>query len=346
MTARGLPGDVVTFLMTDVEGSSPLWAAQPDRMSSTVTKLDEVVAGIVDRCGGTLLKARGEGDSHFAVFARPSSAVLAACDLQLALNTSEFGVELRVRAAVHTGEIDAIDDDYYGVIVNQCARLRSLAHGGQTVLSSVTARLVEVPLAERVRVKSLGHYRIRDFPQLQEVFQVAPPGASDEFPPLRTGANRGPALMAIVAFDVWGASSVAAGNSRDVADVHRRWVSEMRHVAETHGAVALKLVGDGCLAAFEDPMIGLAFVRELQTFFRAHGLDIRAGVEAGRIEVFDGEIVGPTPYVASQLCKAASAGQVVVTATLRGLLGAEVDATPFGRHILAVSNAETDLFVV
>jgi len=346
MTARGLPGDVVTFLMTDVEGSSPLWAAQPDRMSATVTQLDELVAGIVDGCGGTLLKARGEGDSHFAVFARPSGAVLAACDLQIALSESTFEVELRVRAAVHTGEIDAIDGDYYGVTVNQGARLRSLAHGGQTVLSQLTARLVEGPLAEKVRLKNLGHYRIRDFAALQEVFQADRLGASDEFPPLRTGSNRGPALMALVAFDVCGASRVAAAGGREVTDMHRTWVSEMRYVAEAHGAIGLKLVGDGCLAAFEDPMIGVSFVRALQTYFREHGLDARAGMDAGRIEVFDGEIVGLTPYVAAQICKAAIAGQIVVTGTLRDLLGGAFEVTPLGPTTLPRSGVEMELFLV
>jgi class 3 adenylate cyclase len=342
-----LPTGVVTFLMTDVEGSSALWSSHSDRMSATLSRLDGIVGSSVRRFGGTLLKLRGEGDSHFAVFARPSGAVLAACDVQVALNSApNIDVDLRVRSAVHAGEIDATDGDYYGEAVNQTARLRAVAHGGQTVLSQVTARLVEATLAERVRIKNLGYHRIRDFRHPQELFQATPLGVSTEFPPLRTGGNRTPALMAIVAVDVCGASAIVERGSDHVLRVHRAWVSVMRNVAESRDVVALKLLGDGCLAAFEDPANGLSFVRDLQTSVRSQGFDVRAGMEVGRIELFDGEIMGDALVVASQVCNAASPGEVVVSATLRELLGVGVAARSLGRRTLGISGVETDLYVV
>jgi class 3 adenylate cyclase len=312
---RELPSGVVTFLMTDVEGSSARWATAPSDMRADLVALDHAIADAVNEFGGVVLKARGEGDSHFAVFDRPSAAVLAACALQSAR------LDVRVRAAVHLGEIDPADGDYYGVPVNQTARLRSLAHGGQTVVSHAATRLAEGGLDKRVCLRSLGHHRVRDFPQLQEVFQATAAGASAEFPPLRTDGNRPTSLLAVVVVDVCGASRGLRDGSQ-TADLQRTWVSVMRDAATSHGAVALKLIGDGCIAAFEDPAIATLFFDDLRDRFRGHGYEVRAAIDVGRIEVFDGEIVGESLFDVARLCRRAEPSTLVLTPTAQAVLGA------------------------
>jgi class 3 adenylate cyclase len=138
---EGLPTGTVTFLLTDIEGSTRFWEEYPDDMRAAVARHDHIVSTAVKGNDGSLVKAKGEGDSAFAVFARASDAVAAALELQHALagEPSPSGVDVRVRAAVHTGEADLRDGDYYGGAVNRCARLRAIAHGGQTLVSEATA---------------------------------------------------------------------------------------------------------------------------------------------------------------------------------------------------------------
>src|ERR671932_1056107 len=139
-----LPTGTVTYLFTDVEGSTALWEQHPQAMGPALTRHDELVEQVVERHGGALVRPRGEGDSRFAVFARASDAVAAAAGVQRALHAEPWPTPsaLRVRAALHTGEAELRDGDYYGGAVNRCARLRAAAHGGQTLLSAVTPALV------------------------------------------------------------------------------------------------------------------------------------------------------------------------------------------------------------
>jgi class 3 adenylate cyclase len=125
----------VTFLLTDVEGSTKQWERDPDLMGRLVERHDGLLQEGVHRHGGTVVKNRGEGDSMFATFDRADAAVAAALDIQRSIAAEP----LRVRMAIHTGEVTRRGGDYYGIAVNRCARLRSIAHGGQVLLSSVVA---------------------------------------------------------------------------------------------------------------------------------------------------------------------------------------------------------------
>jgi class 3 adenylate cyclase len=133
-----LPAGTVTFLFTDIEGSTRLWEQHPEAMRAALARHDALLTAGIQQHGGGVVKSRGEGDSFFAVFARASDALAAACALQQALLAEPWPVEgqpLRVRMALHTGEADLRGDDYYGPAVNRCARLRAIAHGGQVLLS-------------------------------------------------------------------------------------------------------------------------------------------------------------------------------------------------------------------
>jgi len=183
-----LPSGVVTFLMTDIEGSTRLWAEAPDAMRVALARHDAIASAAISEYAGVLIKARGEGDSTFSVFVRPTDAVAAARELQTALTDEPWpeGAPLRVRVAVHTGEADVGVDDYYGIAVNRCARLRSIAHGGQVLVSEATAGLVRELLPEEVALRDLGFQRLRDLAEPERVSQLLHPSLPTDFPALRT----------------------------------------------------------------------------------------------------------------------------------------------------------------
>src|SRR5579862_5125925 len=122
-----LPTGTVTFLFTDVEGSTRLWEQDPRGMRHALARHDALIEGEVERQGGVVVRPRGEGDSRFAVFSRATDALLAAVAMQQTLHAEPWPAEtpLRVRLALHTGEADLREGDYYGSAVNRCARLRS-----------------------------------------------------------------------------------------------------------------------------------------------------------------------------------------------------------------------------
>ena len=309
-----MTGELRAFLMSDLEGSNRLWAKSAESMAEAVSVLDAEVGAAVQEHHGTLLKARGEGDSHFAVFALASDAVASACALQSRLATPVNGLDLRARIAVHVGEVDAISGDYYGVAVNQTARLRAIAHGGQTVVSSVAAVLAAPALANRVDLRALGHHRIRDFPRVEEVFQASAPGSAGSFPPLRTADAHGPALMAIAVVDICGSElTMQELDEREVVALNLRWARSMRRLGEVHGATALRVFGDGCVAAFEDPLDCLAFVQDFRASAAGEGFQMKAGIEVGRVELTDGEIIGAAVYRASRLQRDAAPGQIALS---------------------------------
>src|ERR687888_1454876 len=159
-----LPTGTVTFLFTDVEGSTKLWERHPEQMRAALARHDALIESLVEQHQGVAVRPRGEGDSRFAVFARASDAVAAAAAIQQALHDEPWPPEtpLRVRMALHTGEADLREGDYYGSAVNRCARLRAIAHGGQVLLSGPTAAVARSGLLEGVSLRDLGVHRLRD----------------------------------------------------------------------------------------------------------------------------------------------------------------------------------------
>ncbi|HUR50144.1 MAG TPA: tetratricopeptide repeat protein [Acidimicrobiales bacterium] len=177
-----LPEGTVTFLFTDVEGSTAAWERDPDATGALIRQLDALVAQAVDAAGGTVVKARGEGDSHFCVFAGAADAAAAGLALLEALD--DF--PLPVRMAIHTGEADLRDGDYFGRTVNRAARLRSAAHGGQLLLSSVTADLVREALPSGASLRDLGVHRLKDLSSPESIWQLVHPSVAPTTKPLRT----------------------------------------------------------------------------------------------------------------------------------------------------------------
>lgn len=177
-TTFALPVGTVTFLLTDIEGSTRLWETQAEAMAEAVPSHYALLSDVVGRHGGVRPVEQGEGDSIVAVFARASDAVAAALEAQLALSKRVWpdGLQLRVRIGLHTAEAQLRDaGNYFGVALSRCARLRGIARGGQTLLSRSVHDLVVDRLPDGVELLDLGTHRLRDLERPEHVFAVDHP---------------------------------------------------------------------------------------------------------------------------------------------------------------------------
>ena len=184
-----LPVGTVTFLLTDVEGSTTGWESDRATMAAAIVRHYEILDAAVLACGGARPVEQGEGDSVVAVFPLASQAIRAAVDIQLALAAEPWpdGTELSVRVALHSGEAQLRDaGNYMGRAVIRTARLRAIAHGGQILCSGPAADLAADDLPDGVTLVDLGAHRLKDLGRPEQVFQVAHPGLRREFPPLRS----------------------------------------------------------------------------------------------------------------------------------------------------------------
>jgi class 3 adenylate cyclase len=181
-----LPVGIVTFLFTDVEGSTRLWEESPESMMEAIRQHDEAIEGAAENHGGVPVRPRGEGDSRFVVFSSASDAVKAAAEMQRLLDAVEWVTPrpLLVRMALHTGEADLRLGDYYGAAVNRAARLRAIAHGGQTIMSASTWELVQDDLPAEVTIRDMGEHGLKDLTRPERVYQIDIFGLADSFPPL------------------------------------------------------------------------------------------------------------------------------------------------------------------
>jgi len=172
-----LPTGVITFLLTDIEGSTRLWEREPDAMRLALARHDAIVSACVRRQQGHVVKSKGEGDSVFAVFLRVRDALNAALIVQIALAMEKWptSTPIRVRMAIHTGYVELREGDYYGPTVNRCARLRALAKGGQVLISGVTAQLVQNGLPSGATLCDLGTHRLKDLAAPERVWQLLHP---------------------------------------------------------------------------------------------------------------------------------------------------------------------------
>lgn len=169
-------------MFSDIEGSTRLWERHPQEMKSALEVHDSLIADAVSSHGGRVFKHTGDGVA--AVFESARDAVLAAADIQGSLaSTTLPGIgELRVRIGIHTGEVENRDGDFFGEVVSRTARLMSVGHGGQTLVSQVAAQLADL---DAFRFHDLGEHRLRDLSRPERIYELVEESGSD-FPPLRT----------------------------------------------------------------------------------------------------------------------------------------------------------------
>ena len=172
-----LPDGVVTFLMTDVVESTPMWLQSRAQMYAAMKRHDQLLAAAIEGNGGIVLKERGEGDSFFAVFLRATDAVAAALAAQRTLMAEPWTdrIPIAVRMAVLTGEADAQDRDYRAPAVNRCAKLRRRAVGNQILVSETTYSIVADILRDDIRLVSVGKRRLEGHDRTEEVYVVHHP---------------------------------------------------------------------------------------------------------------------------------------------------------------------------
>lgn len=169
-----LPDGIVTFLMTDVVESTPLWLQSRASMYQAMRRHDQLLTSAIETNGGIVLKERGEGDSFFAVFLRATDAVAAAVEAQIAIENEQWPdrISLAVRMAVLTGEADAADRDYRSPAVNRCAKLRRRAVGRQILVSETTYSIVADILRPDISLVSVGKRRLEGHDRPEEVYVV------------------------------------------------------------------------------------------------------------------------------------------------------------------------------
>jgi predicted ATPase/class 3 adenylate cyclase len=182
----GPPTGTLTFLFTDIEGSTKLWENDAPAMQAALTRHDELLRWALEEHGGYIFKT--VGDAFCAAFPTGPDALEAALDTQRRLLSSEWEQTgpLKVRMAMHTGAAEERDGDYFGPPLNRVARLLSAAHGGQVLLSLPTQELVRDQLPGGTSLRDLGEHRLKDLFRPERVFQVLAPELPSEFPPLRT----------------------------------------------------------------------------------------------------------------------------------------------------------------
>jgi predicted ATPase/class 3 adenylate cyclase len=186
-----LPTGTVTFLFTDIEGSTKLWEKSPRGMQIALTRHDAILWEAIEEHGGSVFKT--VGDAFCAVFPTALGALESALAAQRNLFSEAWGEEigaLRARIALHTGAAHERDGDYFGPPVNRVARLLSAAHGGQVLLSSSTQELVRDHLPPQTHLRDLGERRLKDLSRPERIFQLTAPDLPSEFPPLRTLETR------------------------------------------------------------------------------------------------------------------------------------------------------------
>jgi predicted ATPase/class 3 adenylate cyclase len=181
-----LPTGTVTFLYTDVEGSTRRWEQQPAATRAAVARHLALLRAAVHAQAGRVFRAVGDG--LCAAFVTAPAALAAAVAAQRALGAEPWGDggPLRARMALHTGAVEIEAGDYVGACLNRLGRLLAATHGGQVVLSQATADLVRDALPEGVGLRDLGEHRLRDLARPERVFQLLHPDLPAEFPPLRS----------------------------------------------------------------------------------------------------------------------------------------------------------------
>jgi predicted ATPase/class 3 adenylate cyclase len=213
---NALPSGIVTFLFTDIEGSTSLWEKHPEAMKSALAKHDSILKSAVESNHGYVIKTTGDG--VHAVFEKAADAANAAIGAQLSLKSlildnsdvasiqagksaqpySTTNMQVKVRMGLHTGEAELRDGDYFGQTLNRAARIMSAGHGGQILVSDVTVQVAREYLPADVSLFDLGEHHLKGLLHAEKIYQVVAPDLQKDFPPLNsipTATNNLPAQL-------------------------------------------------------------------------------------------------------------------------------------------------------
>lgn len=180
------PTGTFIFLFTDIEGSTRLWENHPRQMTNSLARHDDLLRQVIEAKEGQVFKT--VGDAFCTVFPTATHAVSAAMEIQGLLLAEKWSVPggIKVRMAMHAGEAEIRDNDYFGPTVNRVARLLSAGHGGQTLLSTAASELATDSLPQGAELRPMGSHRLKDLSRPQQVFQLVHPNLPADFPALVT----------------------------------------------------------------------------------------------------------------------------------------------------------------
>ncbi|WP_433993785.1 BTAD domain-containing putative transcriptional regulator [Mycolicibacterium porcinum] len=249
----------VTFLLTDIEGSTAAWEVDARAMAVALARHDELVEQVITSRGGRLIKTRGEGDATFSVFERPSAAAAAAIELQDAIFHEPWALAepIRIRIALHTGEAELRDGDYFGRAVNRAARLRSQASGGQILCSGATAELVIDSLSDDIALLDLGMRQLKNLARPEHIFELRL--QTDESPPPAGDTPIERPMMPTVL----GGPGPFVGRGRELAELLAAWQSALTDgtravlIAGEPGVGKTRLAGEWSRQAYEQGAVVL-----------------------------------------------------------------------------------------
>jgi predicted ATPase/class 3 adenylate cyclase len=180
-----IPSGTITFLFTDIERSTRMWEEHSLEMKSSLEKHDKLMRQTIESFSGYVFKT--VGDAFCASFSNAGDAVSAAIECQKKLQSTDWGITpIKVRMGIHTGSADERNGDYFGQTLNRTARLMSVGHGCQILISKVTQELILDKLAVEIELKNLGSRRLKDLDRSENIFQVNIKNLEKKFPPLRT----------------------------------------------------------------------------------------------------------------------------------------------------------------
>ena len=173
------PTGIVTFLFSDIEGSTRLWEEHPEEMKTALAEHDGIMRSVLTRAGGYIF-ATG-GDAYSVAFQEATNAADAAIRAQGELSRITVGGSpVRVRIAINTGTADERDGDYFGPVLNRTARLLGAGNGGQLIVSLSTKELIQDTLPDRAKLEDLGKHRLKDLSRPEQVFRLIHPSVPDD----------------------------------------------------------------------------------------------------------------------------------------------------------------------
>jgi class 3 adenylate cyclase len=321
-----LPDATVTFLCTDVECSTELVKRLQEGYAAVLATHYELLGRECARRGGITLGT--EGDALFIVFGRAREAVEAAVASQraLAAHTWPGGADVSVRMGLHTGEPYRNDDEYTGVAVHRAARMCTIAHGGQVLLSGSTAAIIDDHAVDGIALRDLGEHRLKDIARPERVFQVVADGLPSDFPPPRSIEQQLPLTGTVTTVVVEGRRVMRLSRElppEDFGALLDQFKRVLSDVFQQAGGRYVETSFDTALAAFatakQAAHAAIAAQRAVATPAWPDGLRpaISVGLHSGSAGV---GWVGPAAMRCSQLCDAAEGGQILLSPATASLL--------------------------
>jgi class 3 adenylate cyclase len=340
-----LPTGTLTVLHTDIENSTPLTLHLREQYPLVLATHRTLLRAAFTAHEGWEVDT--QGDSFFVVFPRATQAVAAAVQIQRTLATEPWppGGVVRVRIGMHTGEPIRTTEGYTGLDIIRAARIKEAGHGGQVLLSTSTAAIVQDALLDELGLRDLGAHRLKGLLRPERIFQLIIPGLPESFPPLQTldsrtapasGAEGARVLTTVLFTDIVGATQqlFALGDRRwrELLVQHKALV---RRELVRYGGHEVDMVGDGCFATFDSPASAIRCACAIRDAVKALGLAVRIGVHAGEVEHEGEGLIGITVHIGACVMQVAGPGEVLVSSTVKDLVaGSGITFTARGTYTL------------